>query len=185
MFFLSNTTLIIILSKFAFAILALYHTAVVPSEKQFSIPMNKHLEHFSSKMFFNLLLCLLTRPNLCPKLAKQNPFQEVPAQREKCRTLAIDLQDQRGPWFTGSGHSGWDGWWIVSLPDFGSIFRCPLGQCFLGKERLPPCANSPYCLYTGDSGASAREQCLTSGFFGEKVLSSWAKAHDDVLNSYG
>lgn len=43
-----------------------YHTAVVPSEKQFSVPVNKHLEHCSSKMFFNLHLCLLTRPN--PKL---------------------------------------------------------------------------------------------------------------------
>lgn len=51
-----------------------YYTALAPSEKQFSIPLNKHFEYLSSEIFFNLLLCLRTRSNLCPKLAKQNPF---------------------------------------------------------------------------------------------------------------
>jgi len=52
MFFLSSTTLIIILAKFTFAVFPLYYTALVPSEKQFSIPLNKQLGIFLQQNIF-------------------------------------------------------------------------------------------------------------------------------------
>lgn len=60
-FFLSSTTLVIILAKRACAVFPLYYTAPVPSEKQFNIPLNKHPEYFAGKISFNLLLCPLMR----------------------------------------------------------------------------------------------------------------------------
>lgn len=133
-----------------------------------STPLNKHLEYFSSKKIFsNLLLCPLTRSDLCAKFAKQNPFEEASASRGK--SVGPRRGCRRWPRRTGGELGLRLRWWIVALLDLGSIFRWVLGRCFPGKGRLPPRTRSPSCLYTrcfSESGASH-----SLGFFERRLWS--------------